>query len=259
MMYRDDGTLVFQSKPFGLAGDTLSHGAAMYIKNWNVGIGTGDPHYRLDIKKGTVKVASDAVPFIFREIGQTGAGSLWRMPLDAKHLRFDVSNNGENFNSYTTVLDLKPTGRVVVPILEITGGADIAEPFPMSSSDGLLPGSVVIIDEDNPGQLTLSNVAHDRRVAGIVSGAGGVNPGLTLSQQDVMDGNQNIALSGRVYALATATNGSIMPGDLLTTSDIPGHAMKVSDFDRGHGTVIGKAMSSLEEGNGLVLVLVNLQ
>jgi hypothetical protein len=160
--------------------------------------------------------------------------------------------------SYPSVR-LDVNGTTKTHIIEITGGADIAEPFPMTHSDELKPGSVVIIDEENPGQLTLSNCPYDRRVAGIVSGAGGVNPGLTLSQQDIIDGDQNIALSGRVYALATASNGAIKPGDLLTTSDIPAHAMRVSDYDRANGTVIGKVMSSLEDGEGLVLVLVSLQ
>ena len=54
---------------------------------------------------------------------------------------------------------------------------------------------------------------------------------------------------------------SIKPGDLLTTSEVPGHAMKATDRERWDGAIIGKAMSSLESGEGLVLVLVlvNLQ
>ncbi|MDH4035315.1 MAG: hypothetical protein OEV80_16100, partial [candidate division Zixibacteria bacterium] len=67
------------------------------------------------------------------------------------------------------------------------------------------------------------------------------------------------ALTGRVYCQATAINGAIKPGDLLTTSDIAGHAMKATDATRSHGTVIGKAMTTLDDGEGLVLVLVNLQ
>ena len=51
----------------------------------------------------------------------------------------------------------------------------------------------------------------------------------------------------------------IQPGDLLTTSDTPGHVMKVSDHDKAQGSIIGKAMSSLDKGKGLVLVLVSLQ
>lgn len=71
-----------------------------------------------------------------------------------------------------------------------------------------------------------------------------------------MEGEQNIALNGRVYALATAVNGPIKPGDLLTTSNLPGHAMKATDRELWPGAVIGKAMSKLEQGEGLVLVLI---
>ena len=39
--------------------------------------------------------------------------------------------------------------------------------------------------------------------------------------------------TGRVYCLADARFGAIKPGDLLTTSGTPGHAMKVADHDRG--------------------------
>jgi hypothetical protein len=120
-------------------------------------------------------------------------------------------------------------------------------------------GAVVIIDESQPGRLKLSEQPYDTRVAGIISGAGGVNSGLTLSQQGVLEGGQNVALSGRVYALADATESPIQPGDLLTTSATPGHCMKATDRERACSTVIGKAMSSLKEGRGLVLVLVSLQ
>jgi hypothetical protein len=147
-------------------------------------------------------------------------------------------------------------GRTRTSVLEITGGSDLAEPFPITAS--LPAGSVVVIDEKNPGHLMQSIGPYDKRVAGIVSGAGGVQPGLTLKQEGLMDGNQNVALSGRVYVIATAENGSIKPGDLLTTSSLAGHAMKATDERRAFGSVIGKAMSRLERGEGLVLVLVNL-
>ncbi len=154
---------------------------------------------------------------------------------------------------------LEIAGRTKTEVLEITGGSDVAEPFEMSHAEALPAGALVVIDKDNPGKLKLATEPYDKRVAGVISGAGGVNPGLTLSQEGVLQSGQNVALSGRVYALATAANGPIKPGDLLTTSALAGHAMKVTDAARSHGTVIGKAMSSLEKGKGLVLVLVNLQ
>jgi hypothetical protein len=46
---------------------------------------------------------------------------------------------------------------------------------------------------------------------------------------------------------------------MLTTSDLAGHAMKVQDHAKAQGAILGKAMSKLDEGTGLVLVLVTLQ
>ena len=143
-------------------------------------------------------------------------------------------------------------------VLTITGGCDVAEPFDMDSQD-IPKGSVVVIDEQNPGRLKLSRLAYDTRVAGIVSGANGINAGISLQQTGAFDAGQNVALSGRVYVQADASFGAISAGDLLTTSDTPGHAMKVSDHAKAQGAILGKAMSQLTEGKGFVLVLVTLQ
>ena len=73
------------------------------------------------------------------------------------------------------------------------------------------------------------------------------------------DGRHPVALSGRVYCLVDASHGAVHPGDLITTSSTPGHGMKAQNHRKAQGTIIGKAMSSLEKGKGLVLVLVSLQ
>ena len=161
-------------------------------------------------------------------------------------------------NNYPSVM-LDVDGTASVQVLEITGGADLAEPFPTSSGEKIPMGSVVVIDVNNPGQLKISDRAYDTRVAGVVSGANGIKPGLTLTQEGSFESGQNVALGGRVYVQADASYGTIQPGDLLTTSDTPGHAMKVTDYSKASGTVLGKAMTALESGRGLVLVLVNLQ
>ena len=73
-----------------------------------------------------------------------------------------------------------------------------------------------------------------------------------------MEGDQQVALSGRVYVQADASNHPIQPGDLLTTAAAPGYAMKVQDYSRAQGAILGKAMTGLKDGKGLVLVLVSL-
>lgn len=145
-----------------------------------------------------------------------------------------------------------------VRTLTILGGADLAEPFPMKD-EAIEKGSVVVIDEEQPGQLKRSTRAYDPRVAGIISGANGINPGISLRQEGVLEGSENVALTGRVYVRADASNGAIEPGDMLTSSDTPGHAMKVTDHGKAQGAIIGKAMGRLPKGQGMVLVLVTLQ
>jgi len=156
------------------------------------------------------------------------------------------------------VFRVQNSGRVTCTELEITGGADLSEKFPINGGE-IKPGMVVSIDPQKPGDLRIAAAEYDRAVAGIVSGANGVKPGMTLRQQGtIADGTYPVALTGRVYCRADATYGAIQPGDTLTTSNTPGHAMKATDFSRAQGATIGKAMSSLTEGKGLVLVLVNL-
>jgi hypothetical protein len=188
-----------------------------------------------------------------------GAGGFGIYDDTAGAYRFAVKANGFvgiGKSNPTTMLDIN--GTTTTKVLTITGGADLAEPFQMSDAH-LDEGSVVIIDEDNPGQLKLSTEPYDRRVAGIVSGANGVHPGISLQQTGTLEGGQNVALSGRVYVLADATYGAIKPGDLLTTSTTPGHAMRVTNHANSQGAILGKAMSSLKQGKGMVLVLVTLQ
>jgi len=160
--------------------------------------------------------------------------------------------------SRDTLLSVGNNGITTVKVITITGGSDVAEPFPMAE-DQTPEGAVVVIDEEAPGHLKMSSVPYDTHVAGIVSGANGIHPGLALHQTGALDEGQNVALSGRVYVLADASNSPIRPGDLLTSSNVPGHAMRAVDHARAQGAIIGKAMTRLDSGRGMVLVLVSLQ
>ena len=142
-------------------------------------------------------------------------------------------------------------------MIEIRGGADLAEKFSTKEKD-IEPGTVMVIDPKKPGRLMVSTKANDRLVAGIVSGANGLMPGVVLSDDKTLNGASHpIALSGRVWVKCTDEGGEVKPGDLLTTSSTPGHVMKVSSYEKAQGAIIGKAMSPIQ--GGLVLVLVSLQ
>ena len=57
---------------------------------------------------------------------------------------------------------------------------------------------------------------------------------------------------------ANQTGGEIFPGDLLTSSKIQGEAMKVKNYRKARGAIVGKALTQMDN-NGFVLILVNLQ
>jgi len=150
-------------------------------------------------------------------------------------------------------------GRVITQVLEITGGSDFAESFDVSENEDIKPGMVVSIDEVNSGKLKLSETKYDKQVAGIISGANGIDTGLMMSDNGtIADGQYPIALSGRVYVKTNEENGKIKVGDFLTTSSNKGIAMKVSKIKKAQGSIIGKAMTKVDD-NGFVLILVNLQ
>jgi hypothetical protein len=159
--------------------------------------------------------------------------------------------------------ELDVNGEITANVVTVVGGSDVAEPYNVAPAGDVQPepGMVVCIDRGRVGSMKVSARAYDRRVAGILSGANGIAPGITLRHKGtVADGEMPVASIGRVWALCDAdAGGPIEAGDLLTTSDTPGHAMKAVDGARADGAVIGKAMSDLPAGKGLVLVLVSLK
>ncbi len=139
----------------------------------------------------------------------------------------------------------------------ILQNADCAEDFEVAESVDAEPGSVMVIGDD--GRLSVGSLPYDRKVAGIVAGAGQCRPGVVLGRRPDAVNAMPIALTGRVYCKVDADHGAIEVGDLLTTSSTPGHAMKAVDPLRAFGSVIGKALEPLAAGCGLIAVLVTLQ
>ena len=112
---------------------------------------------------------------------------------------------------------------------------------------------------DQSGQMQQSQQAYDKRVAGVISGAGELRPGIILDKKELQKCRKPIALMGKVYCKVDAQYAPVEVGDLLTTSSTPGHAMKADDPLKAFGAVIGKALRPLAEGQGLIPILVALQ
>lgn len=146
--------------------------------------------------------------------------------------------------------------------VEVTGdirliNADCAENFSVGALALVEPGTVMVLDDG--GLLVPNETAYDRRVAGVISGAGSFRPGIILDNVVCEGHRQPVALLGKVYCKVDADYAAIKVGDLLTTSATEGHAMKATDREQAFGAVIGKALAPMGTGRGLIPVLVALQ
>jgi hypothetical protein len=136
--------------------------------------------------------------------------------------------------------------------------SDFAEDFDLSGLSIADPGAVMVLGED--GGIEPCQREYDRRVVGVTSGAGSYRPGLILDRRPTGVERGTVALVGKVYCKVDATYGSVRPGDMLTTSPTPGHAMRADDPVRAFGAVIGKALHGLPAGEkGLIPIIVALQ
>ena len=135
--------------------------------------------------------------------------------------------------------------------------ADCAEDFEVINTEEIKPGAVMTLSDK--GQLEQGNQPYDKRVAGVVSGAGNLKPGLILGSLKGLTNRLPIALVGKVHCKVDASFGAIEVGDMLTTSSTEGHAMKASDPSKAFGAVIGKALEPLKSGIGFIPILVALQ
>ncbi len=158
-------------------------------------------------------------------------------------------------------------------------GGDYADMLPVAEE--VEPGDVLVIGPD--GRLVRSTAAYATNVAGVYSTFPGFVGGDPTSNTDESDPEMRVlmeslprmirdvelervpvALAGVVPCKVSAENGPIQPGDLLVTSDTLGHAMRADPIEVGGveiyppGTILGKAMEPLDEGTGVILILISL-
>jgi hypothetical protein len=267
--------------PYAIGAGSLGPGAANIGTNGFVGIGTSAPKQRLHVNGDYYGMGH---LWLYAREGDGQSGTAYIQARDQSgssriNLRFRTQDTG----GYTDVMTLRLNGNVGIGtdnpqerlevngttrtrVLQITGGADLAERLSVTDGNPLdefsvEPGMVVSIDPTGNRKFKVSDEPYDRKRVGIISGGNGVKPGLVLRDEGnpQADGEQPIALTGQVWCHADATFGAITPGDLLTTSSTPGHAMKVSDDAKARFAVLGQALTGLKEGRGWVQVLVGKQ
>ena len=193
----------------------------------------------------------------------------------------------DNLASSRDILHVDAEGNIFTRGAFHPAAMDLAEFF--SVSESAEAGDVLAIDPQNPGQFRRARQAHDTSVVGIVSETPGVLLGSGIDRIVAADAtlaagleqarllgddlreeelwqelktrfretHAPVALSGTVPCKVDAGFGAIRPGDLLTTSPTPGHAMRAGDAVAG--TIIGKALEPLEDGTGTIRVLVMMR
>lgn len=140
-------------------------------------------------------------------------------------------------------------------------GADFAELMTPPEGAACEPGDVLVIGPD--GKPQLSSAPNATNLLGVHS----TDPAYVGGSGDNFDieGMIPVGITGIAPVKVSAENGPITPGDMLTSSSLPGHAMRASEvtiddvtFYRP-GTILGKALEPLDEGTGVISALVALQ
>ena len=139
-----------------------------------------------------------------------------------------------------------------------TGQHGIAESIAASGAvSSYSTGDVLVIGSGGDSSVTKSSSAYARNVVGVVAGGQGVQ--LTGAGIDAtLNGQLNVGMLGIFDVHVVTQNGSIVRGDLLTTSSTEGAAMKATDFRTG--AILGKALANFGgSGVGRIPVVVTLQ
>src|SRR5271166_1902243 len=159
------------------------------------------------------------------------------------------------------LVPIMPVPVVLVPLTPVPhvtlAGGDCAEQFDTHGATSPEPGTIMVIDDG--GKLRMSHGAYDKRVAGVVSGAGEYRPAIVLDRRASSEGRVSVALVGKFYCKVDADPASVTVSDLLTTSERPGFAMKATDTAQAFGAVIWKALKPLGTGQDMIPILVALQ
>ena len=130
---------------------------------------------------------------------------------------------------------------------------NLVELFQVEEDDYISPGDVLVASDKGNAILSRSRSKFNKSVIGIVSG----NPTVILNSTSEEEKLYPVTLAGKTICRVDARENPIKPGDLIVTSETPGCGMagRIDSFDK-IGTVIGKALDSLDDGIGAIAVFV---
>ena len=166
----------------------------------------------------------------------------------AEGATFTVTSNATNANTGSTIVARDGSGDFSAGVITATATqaryADLAENY--TSDENYEAGTVVELG--GTAEVTQTSRPTSVAIAGIVS----TDPAYLMNSDSE---GISVALIGRVPCKVT---GKINKGDLLVSSDVPGHAKAHRDIHNPPaGSMIGKAIDNKDDdGTGVIEVLV---
>jgi hypothetical protein len=244
----------------------------------NVGLGTSAPQGRLHIANGDLRldgghtisaggrlhIAGDEILYLLNRSGvivsRAGGGS-GDLTVESR-----IGVNGQSPVPRTSgwaggihTWDLEVEGSAWCRNGWASGARDMAENF---EAEVVLEAGEVVSFHPEHDMVVRSAVPNDARICGVVS----TDPGVLLNvDPDRLDQKVRvpIALCGRVPCRVVDETGPIHRGDLLTSSSVPGYAMRAEPLEIDGepvyraGTIIGKALTPHTQGQGMIDIFVS--
>ena len=159
-----------------------------------------------------------------------------------------ITSNATSANTGSTIVARDGSGNFSAGVITATATqaryADLAEKY--TSDQDYEPGTVVELGGEY--EVTQTRRSRSTAIAGVVS----TDPAYLMNSNS--DGI-SVALIGRVPCKVV---GTVRKGDMLISSDEPGHAQAYKDIHNPPtGSVIGKAIENKDDdGTGVIEVLV---
>ncbi len=249
--------------------------ALTIANNGYVGIGTSNPGAQLAITWGPDVSLSNAGTFIIGDTGGQNVGfdnNELQARLNGTTSKLWLNNNGGEVGIGAGGLDVE--GNIQLDIQNVSGtfafchgtngaqadsnindcngsATDIAEYYP--GTEDMEPGDLVSLVASSDArfkyQVVKPTTPYDQNLIGVVSTIPTGPNGDVLGDSTIPEDHypQAIGLAGRVVVKVSLENGPIRTNDYLTSSSVPGVAMKATKSSR----VVGRA---IEDYDGTVQV-----
>jgi site-specific recombinase XerD len=195
-----------------------------------VGIGTNAPLFRLDVQDSKDATATAQ---IFNTSTNPDADGLIIKLGNASASAVASTNHFISFETSGIGIVGSIRGNNDGVQYQTNGIADFAEYFKKDKDQIIEYGSVVCLNSDG---MAVKCDGQNNKIIGVAS----EHPAF-LGGKNLGNGSITVGLVGQVETLVADVNGEIKAGDILTTSNIPGVAVKAIKA----GQIIGKALGNL--------------